>query len=63
MAIELATDPTPLGTEEGDTCGRDGCTASLAFRQVDTCTCHICAPCNACTASFLACPGCGWEQE
>lgn len=49
------------GTEEGETCGRAGCTGLLSFREPENCSCHIAPPCWECAHAPLRCDECGWE--
>lgn len=51
-----------FGYCEGDTCKRRGCTGIIDTHPSENCSCHICAPCNACTTSRNFCPVCGWEE-
>ena len=44
--------------EEGDICGIDNCQGHLIFGKVDNCSCHIVAPCGACTDQKLSCSEC-----
>lgn len=51
------------GTEEGETCNRDGCVGVIAIKPSEHCSCHISPPCNQCVTAPLYCPECGWEYE
>ncbi len=52
-----------IGYEEGDVCGRDGCKGILELHPVEGCSCHISAPCSACTTPSEYCPECGYEAK
>lgn len=52
-----------IGTCEGETCGREGCTGELALRAPDNCSCHINPPCSACVTDRTFCPECGWSAD
>ncbi|ENH6339268.1 hypothetical protein ABWH74_002608 [Burkholderia vietnamiensis] len=52
-----------IGHEEGEICGRDGCEGRIEFTKPENCSCHISAPCSACTSTYLHCPDCGWEAQ
>ncbi|MCA7900718.1 hypothetical protein LGM39_15165 [Burkholderia cepacia] len=52
-----------FGHEEGELCGRGGCEGRIEFTKPENCSCHISAPCSACTNTYLHCPGCGWEAQ
>jgi hypothetical protein len=52
-----------IGHEEGEVCGREGCEGRIEFTKPDNCSCHLSAPCNACTRTYLHCPDCDWEAE
>lgn len=47
--------------EEGDKCPNCG-EGALEFTTEGDCSCHISAPCNVCTDSFLMCPVCHWDE-
>lgn len=51
-----------FGYGEGDTCRRNGCDGIIDSHPVENCSCHLCAPCNACTSPRNFCPECGWEE-
>ncbi|WP_449043769.1 hypothetical protein [Paracoccus versutus] len=53
------TDP---GYEEGDVCGRNGCSGVIAVAPVENCSCHIAPPCGACTTPREFCPECDWRM-
>lgn len=48
--------------EEGDTCPEchEG---KLDWVREGSCSCHICAPCSACTNKVLECNKCGYQPE
>jgi hypothetical protein len=48
--------------EEGDTCP-DCHKGKLIYPPVENCSCHINAPCSACTSNKLQCDECGFEPE
>lgn len=50
------------GVDEGETCGRDGCTGKIEVKPVENCSCHINPPCSACTSPRGECPECGWDE-
>lgn len=52
----------PDDPEEGSTCPEchEG---SMQFPRVENCSCHLSAPCSACTDSHLICDHCEWEFE
>ena len=52
-----------IGTDEGEQCGRLGCTGELLYEVVENCSCHIAAPCNACMSVELYCPHCGMRES
>lgn len=51
-----------FGYCEGDTCHRDGCTGEIQMRAPDNCSCHLSAPCGACTAPRCYCNRCEWDE-
>jgi hypothetical protein len=51
-----------LGICEGDVCNRSGCCGSIELRRAENCSCHLSAPCGACTAPRHFCADCGWEE-
>ena len=55
--------PEPFGEAEGELCRRDGCPGRLQYSEPEGCSCHIVAPCAACTDVRLYCPDCLWEEE
>ena len=54
---------TAFGDEEGQTCGRNGCNGVIAEHPVENCSCHISAPCGACTTPREYCPICAWSAD
>jgi hypothetical protein len=50
------------GYEEGSDCCRNHCAGIIDTRRADNCSCHLSAPCSACTAPRNFCPDCGWEE-
>lgn len=52
-----------VGTEEGETCIREGCAGRIEFQRSENCSCHLSAPCESCLAVKLHCPVCGWVDE
>lgn len=52
-----------IGTEEGDLCGRDGCTGTIEFEEGKDCACHISPPCHYCMDRRLVCDDCGAVVE
>ncbi len=52
-----------IGHEEGYTCGRDGCEGVIEMQKPDNCSCHLSAPCYACTSVRLCCLACGWVED
>jgi len=53
----------PLGKEEGDVCGLDGCDGIIELPPVQGCTCFRSPPCGACMDNKLACNKCWREIE
>ncbi|MEM7986069.1 hypothetical protein Q4R37_15405 [Morganella morganii] len=51
------------GHVEGDICLRSGCKGVVKEHSVDGCSCHISAPCRACTSPRGYCEKCGWEES
>lgn len=52
------------GCDEGEICGRNGCTAVIELKESDrSCSCHINPPCSACTEAREWCPECGYERK
>jgi hypothetical protein len=51
------------GIYEGETCNRIACHGVIDSHEAVNCSCHICAPCSACTAPRNFCPKCGWEES
>ncbi|KKB61132.1 hypothetical protein WM40_25015 [Robbsia andropogonis] len=51
-----------FGFEEGDVCGRDRCAGRIETRSAENCSCHLSAPCGACTAPRNFCPECDWDE-
>lgn len=51
------------GYMEGDICLRSGCQGVVKEHPVDGCSCHISAPCRACTSPRGYCEKCGWEES
>lgn len=51
------------GTDEGDHCGRNGCSGTIELGDPDDgcCSCHINPPCSYCTGKRLICNECGHE--
>ena len=52
-----------LGISEGEICNREGCTGTIQLRPVENCSCHISAPCSACTSPRHYCNMCDWEES
>lgn len=52
-----------VGTEEDNTCNRDGCQGKMEFPEVENCSCHIAPPCSACVDNPLTCNECGQTPE
>ena len=48
---------------EGEKCGRDGCAGKIQMRSPDNCSCHLSAPCGACTSPRCYCDSCDWDEE
>lgn len=48
---------------EGDACARGGCEGTIETRPPENCSCHLGAPCGACTSLRDFCPECGWRAE
>ncbi|HBG52094.1 MAG TPA: hypothetical protein DDW89_09845 [Gammaproteobacteria bacterium] len=57
--VEIGTE---IGTEEGDLCGRFGCTGHIEWQVGKNCSCHLSPPCMACVTAPLMCSECGWEE-
>lgn len=54
------------GQDEGDTCGRNGCTGVLQMTNPETdegCACWRSAPCHICLGTRPNCPDCGWTMQ
>lgn len=51
------------GYTKGDICLRSGCKGVVKEHSVDGCSCHISAPCRACTSPRCYCEECGWEES
>lgn len=51
-----------LGYCEGDTCRRDGCEGTIQMRKAVNCSCHLSAPCSACTDARHHCDTCAWDE-
>lgn len=51
-----------LGFCEGDVCARSGCEGIIETAPSENCSCHLSAPCSACTAPRLFCPECDWQE-
>ena len=52
------------GTEEGQTCNRDGCQGEMELGPVDGCYCHLGhPPCGSCVTNPLTCSECYFEVE
>lgn len=57
------TETKEFGKEEGAVCNRDGCGGVMNINTTDvSCSCHIVAPCPACTTLCLVCSECYWEE-
>jgi hypothetical protein len=54
---------TKPGQEEGEVCGRNGCTAIIEISLCEDCSCHIRAPCSSCISMHLFCPECDWNFD
>lgn len=54
---------TEPGYCEGETCGRDGCEGKIQMRAADNCSCHLSAPCGACTDARCYCDDCDWDEK
>lgn len=52
---------TTTDMDEGGKCPE--CDGVMGFPKVENCSCHITAPCGACTSVKLTCDKCGWEQQ
>jgi hypothetical protein len=50
------------GYAEGEKCNRKGCAGVIDSHRAENCSCHLCAPCGACTAPRGFCPECDWEE-
>ncbi len=42
---------------------RDGCQGTIEQHPVNNCSCHLSAPCGACTEPSGYCETCGWEES
>lgn len=54
-----------LGTEKGETCGRNGCKGILETEDTEDlngCSCHISPPCSYCMLPAI-CPDCEWSEK
>lgn len=51
-----------LGWCEGDTCNREGCKGVIQMRKAVNCSCHLSAPCSACTEARQHCDTCEWDE-
>ena len=52
-----------FGYEEGETCGRNGCTGIIRLFEVENCSCHINPPCGECTTPREYCPECDYQAK
>jgi hypothetical protein len=52
-----------FGVCEGDTCFRNGCCGTIEVHPVEGCSCHISAPCSACTSPRNFCRVCSWQER
>lgn len=52
-----------VGVEEGDTCNRDECMGTMEYPHPEDCSCHLIAPCGACTEIRLTCSSCGAQPD
>lgn len=50
------------GYSEGDRCCRP-CDGVIELSPVESCSCHINAPCSQCTSPRLYCPTCDWREQ
>jgi hypothetical protein len=60
------SDNTWRPLDDGDECIVDGCDGKLEYKLTENCSCHISAPCSACTSNTaLYCDECGevYEQD
>lgn len=48
---------------EGERCGRDDCDGEIQIRDAVNCSCHLNAPCSACTSPRCYCDSCDWDEE
>lgn len=68
MANEISEDQINE-LEPGDACPVDGCSGHMDIGEVESCSCHISAPCSSCENSGLVCDDCGfdtaedWKEE
>jgi len=47
---------------EGDKCKSENCNGTYEFQEVENCSCHLNAPCGACTGNPLICNECLEEE-
>lgn len=60
----MANDTQPNhGYCEGDTCNRRGCAGVIDSHPAKDCSCHLSAPCSACTSPRNFCPECDWQES
>jgi hypothetical protein len=52
-----------IGTWEGESCNRNGCTGIIELHPIDGCSCHINPPCSACVGQTAFCQQCGWDED
>jgi hypothetical protein len=52
-----------LGYEEGEVCGREGCTGNVELESGEGCYCHISPPCGSCTDRKMKCSECDWTER
>lgn len=51
------------GLAEGELCNRNGCFGKVFEHPAENCSCHVSAPCSACTDPRGYCESCGWEES
>lgn len=59
--VPPSTEPTIVGTDEGETCCRGGCDGTMEYKRHGECTCHLSPPCGSCTDQILTCTECEFE--
>lgn len=51
------------GTEEGSICCRDECDGTMVLEDIESCSCHIVAPCAGHVNQKISCDKCGGSED